>query len=164
METPKELFDHLKARPVETPDASYFEALAQAVIEQEKPRVIPLYKRPIVWMTAAAAAIALLVIFRPADAPVEENVLLALNEISHEDVFNYVDEHIDEFEIEMLAEAIPSENIEPVSLTTPEPVATPVETVPETTLDFDEINKDDILDYLESEGLDVYELDDTELF
>lgn len=156
------IWDHLRKRPVETPDARYFEALTTSILQEQKPKVVPIYRRTIVQIVTAAvaASIAIFIYFRPAPEPPAENVLLALQDIPHEDVLAYVHTHIDEFDIDMLAAAIPSENIETVEIA-PASEETVIEIPSDAKADinFENIDNQDILEYLESEEVDLYELD-----
>lgn len=161
MKTNTDIFEYLKKRTIETPNPEYFESLAQKIIaEQPTPlrRVSPI-KRILLW-SSAAAAILLVVLLIPNDAPAEKvNLALELNEIPEADVLSYVNEHLDEFETELLVAAVPNENIETVSLVTE---TDPIDnsTISQTPVNFDALDTDDILEYLENEGLDIYDLDE----
>ena len=163
MEEKKDIFDHLKPGKISTPDPSYFNQLANDIIASQEVKMIPLYKKPVVWLSAAAAAIAILFVFNFNSPEESTDVLLALNEIPAEELISYVDENIEEFETEMLVEIIPAANIETVELTeTHEDV--PPETHEETELNFDNIDTEDILDYINSEEIEIYDLDESEVF
>ena len=47
-------------RKVDMPVKAYFDNLAQSVIDSQKTKIIPLYKRPITWISAAAAVVLVL--------------------------------------------------------------------------------------------------------
>ena len=71
MNEEKDIFDFIEKRKVETPDKAYFDDLAQRVIDSQKTKIIPFYKRPIVWIGSAAAAVLILftVNFNPPQPP-----------------------------------------------------------------------------------------------
>jgi hypothetical protein len=164
MEEQKDLFDHLKLGKIDTPDATYFDQLAKNVIASQEVKVIPLYKKPIVWLSSAAAAIVILVVVNYSAPEESTDALLALNDIPTEDVLAYVDKHIEDFDVEMLSEMVPSENIEAIQLSEPienNPITTPK--TEETKINFDNIDTEDILDYINSEEIDIYDLDEFEL-
>jgi Glu-tRNA(Gln) amidotransferase subunit E-like FAD-binding protein len=169
MEENKDIFEHIEKRKVELPDASYFENLAESVLDSQKVKVVPFHKRPIAWISAAAAAILVFVVFQFGSSNVEQNDVLAeLDSISNEEVFAYVEDNIDDFDIELLAEFVPEDRIDDSALeeefnhmiNTDENSMTQVDSE----ISFDNISKDDILDYLEEEELDIYELEDDESF
>ena len=72
MEEKKDIFDFIEKRPIETPDPSYFKDLADKVMadasassttdEPEEPqaKIIPLYRRPVTWISGVAAAASLI--------------------------------------------------------------------------------------------------------
>ncbi len=163
-EETQDIFDHLKVREIETPDVSYFEKLAATISEEQQPKVIPMYKKPMVWMVAAAAVIAVFFLVDLGEIDQEQDVLLALYELPKEEVYSYVEGHIDDFETEMIADVIPTEDIEVVKVM--EPASSPeiIEPITETELNFDDIEAEDILEYLDSEEIDLYELNESELF
>jgi hypothetical protein len=162
MEEQKDIFDYLKPQKIETPEQGYFDQLAKNVIDSQMPKIVPLYKKPIFWLSSAAAVIAIVVVFNFDNSPEESNnVLLALNDIPQQDVYAYIDENIDDFDEELLAEFIEVNTIEAVDFT-PEVKSNPVETVSDPALNFDDIDTEDILEYLRNEEIDIYDLDETE--
>jgi len=164
MEEQKDIFDHLKLGEIDTPDAAYFDQLAKNVIASQEVKVIPLYKKPIVWLSSAAAAIVILVVINYSSPVESTDALLALNDVPTEDVLAYVEKHIEDFDVELLAEMVPSENIEAIQFSEPiENVPATTPTPEETKIDFDNINTEEILDYINSEEIDIYDLDEFEL-
>lgn len=161
MKTNSDIFEYLKKRKIDTPNPEYFESMSQKIIaEQSTPlRKVSSLKRIVLWSSAAAAAI-LLFLMIPKDAPVEKvNLAQELNALSDADVLSYVHEHLDEFDTEILVAAVPTENIETVSFVTEtEPIEN--SNISQTSINFDDLDKDDILEYLESEGLEIYDLDE----
>lgn len=164
MESKNDIFEHLKTRNIPTPDQSYFEELARNVLASHQTKVIPLYRRPVLWIGSVAATLLVFILVNLNTPETETNVLLALEKMSTEDVYTYIEAHLDDFETEMLCEIIPASHIEQVQLTpTPKEVSTEAP-VKETTLDFDEIDQQDILDYLNSEEIDIQDLQESESY
>ena len=162
MEPKKDIFKHLKARSITTPDQTYFEELTQKILASQQPKVIPLYQRPILWIGAVAASILVFILFNINTPETGTNVLLALDTMPTEDIYNYIEEHIDDFETDMLCELIPTNHIEEIQLT-PSPKEIIISEPPkETVLNFDNINHQDILDYLNSEEIDIQDLQESE--
>lgn len=160
MQKDNDIFDHLNPRKIKVPDSSYFEQLTKRVITEEK-KVIPLYRKPIVWITAAAACIALVFTIELLLSEKGSNdALLALNDCSKEEIQSYVENNIDEFETEMIIEFIPVDNLD-----TPEVTISPEPSVESTdVLTFDNIETEDILEYFEEYEIDPYEIEDDESF
>ena len=157
MEQEKNIFDYLKPKKGEIPTTAYFEKLAQDVVAQEKKvaRIIPLYKKPLFWLVATAASIALLLVFSTKQT---EKILLTENEsVSHDAIFAYIEENIDEFDTYLIAEFVDEEKL------IPEKVNVAVETrqIEEDPIkELEEVELDDILDYFEYEGIDIEQLED----
>lgn len=164
MEKQNDIFDHLKPREIFTPDQAYFDQLATNVISTAKSKVIPLYKKPVFWMTAAAACITVVLLLNiGTTSKTSENVLLAMNEIPQHEVLEYVKQNIKEFDTEMLSEIIPENNIEEIKFSTQieekksEPLSEPQ-------INFDNIDQEDILNYLYEEDIDINDLEDLNEF
>jgi hypothetical protein len=154
MENPNNIFDQVKARKVNVPDTDYFSQLADSIIEQKdsKAKVIPMYKKPLVWITSAAAVIAVLIVFNyEGTSDPSINLKLALSEISTDEIVAYMDEHVDDFDTDLIAEAVPVENIYTNS---------DVEeaTMPDAIISFETISDNEIMEYLLEEGIDLDEL------
>jgi hypothetical protein len=180
MEEKNDIFDHLKPRKTQVPDASYFEALANSVIEsqqekavapKEETKIIPLYKRPVVWLGAVAAVFiaGILIVNFSKTTEIDSDPLLALNEVSSEAVYSYIDENIEDFETELIVEAMEETDVEEMSFVVVEPEVT--EPAPEEMdiavaepISFDEIDSDDILDYFNEEGIDSEDFEDEDSF
>jgi hypothetical protein len=171
MSEEKNILDHIKPRKVEAPDQSYFKALANEIIEKESDsgKVIPMWRKPVIWITSAAAVSALIIFSTQFSKPQNEtDVLLALNEISNEEIFNYIDENIEEFDTELIASFV-DENDKSISFAT-EPNytdSTQVKKDPktnDTNIIPESIDRDAILDYLEDQEINLDELSDDESF
>ncbi len=171
MEEKRDIFDHLKVVKPSVPDDSYFENLAKSVIaSQREPKVIPLYKRPVVWISAVAAIllVSLLVVNFSANNAVEnQDPLLALNDISSKELYNYINENIDDFDTEMIVDALDDQAIDELSIATSQALqagaasstSTPVKEKP-LPVSLDDIDVDDILEYFEKEGIDPDDIEE----
>ena len=178
MEEKNDIFDHLKPRKTPVPDASYFEALANSVIDSQKEKeavtpketkIIPLYKRPSLWIGAVAAVFiaGILIVNFNKTTEVNSDPLLALNDVSSSDVYNYIDENIEDFETDLIVEALNESTVDDMSFVEAETA----ESAPEETdiatsepISFDDIDSDDILDYFNEEGIDSEDFEDEDSF
>lgn len=170
MEEKNDIFDHLKPRETSIPDASYFEAMAKSVIEsQKKAPIIPLYKRPVVWISAVAAIFiaGILVVNFSATSENNPEPLLALNDVSSDELYQYIDENIDDFETDLIIEALYESSIDEMNITEPqstESTETKTEEVTTEPISFDDIDSQDILEYLNEEGIDSDDFEDEDSF
>ena len=171
MEEKRDIFDHLKVVKPSVPDDSYFESLAQTVIaSQAKTKVIPLYKRPIVRISAVAAILLIsLQVVNLNATKVDENQdpLLALNAISSDELYEYINENIDDFDTEMIVDALDDQAIDELTSKTSQALQTaagtsdaPSKAEKPLPVSFDDIDVDDILEYFEKEGIDPEELEE----
>ena len=162
MEQESNIFDHLKAKKGFTPDASYFENMAIEVIqkesntEQKEQKIVPLYKKPIFWLVATAASITLLFVLSN-NLKTENDDLLAFDQITSSEALAYVDDNIDEFDAYLLSEYVSNNQLKEEKIDVVVELIAPEET---TIKDLEEVELDDILDYLEIEELDIDELED----
>ena len=167
MEKQNDIFDHLKSREIFTPDQTYFDQLANNVIAASKSKVIPLYKKPLFWMTAAAACVAVIFLLNiDSSSNNSDNVLFAMNEIPQNEVREYVKANIKEFDTEMLCEIIPSKNIEEVKFPVEiiKIIEKKKEVLSEPEINFDNIDREDILNYFQEENIDINELEELNEF
>jgi hypothetical protein len=128
-----------------------------------------MWRKPVIWITSAAAVSALIIFSTQFSKPQNEtDILLALNEISNEEIFSYIDENIEEFDTELIASFV-NENDESISFAT-EPNytdSTQVKKDPktnDTNIIPESIDRDAILDYLEDQEINLDELSDDESF
>ena len=161
MDQEKNIFDHIKAKDSFTPDASYFEQLADKVIEQKRPetKIIPLYKKPLIWIVATAASLAFILMMNTTSTS-NDSVLLAFNEISTDEIQVYIEQNIDEFETSLLTEYISTEELHQNDPNFTEEVKVTINQNEITPIDFETIEQDDILKYFEDEEIDIHDLDD----
>lgn len=152
------ILDHLKVKRVEVMPEAYFVDLANKSIKK-KSKIISL--RIVIW--SAAAAIALFLVSLPLLNPGQtESKNYSFSEITSSEALAYVDEHINEFEDELIIDFIESELI-----TLPE-IVVEIETNKEETFSeaiesLDEIDTESILEYLMYEGIENDEIDEYEL-
>ena len=159
MEQENNIFNHLKARKGSAPNHSYFENLAKTIIakEEKKAVIVPLYKKPVFWLIASAASVALLFILNTTQTKNTPSPLLALNEISKSEIVNYIDDNIEEFDNYLLSQYISEKLIEESKT---EIIVATLSVDPEPIKELDKVELDDILDYFELEEIDIYELED----
>lgn len=168
MKDEKDIFDFLEKRTPEIPDASYFENLAKKVsseaAEKPKAKVIPLHRRPIVWIAGTAAAI-LIVFFLGGE---KEGILtpdtIEFEDLSRAEILAYVDENIDDFEEEMLAEFISAKKLNPKEITDDFQNSEAKKSEPkkntELSNSLESVSTEDILEYLDEEEIDLMDLED----
>ena len=99
MENPNNIFDQVQTRKVNVPERTYFEGMADSIISQHASKVVPLYKKPLVWISSAAA-VAIIAITIQLSTSTEErlNLQTALNDIPNETILAYVTENIDDYD------------------------------------------------------------------
>ena len=170
MKEKNDIFDHLKPRETPIPDASYFEAMAKSVIESQKEiQIIPLYKRPVVWIGAVAAIFiaGILLVNFSATSENNSNPLLALNDVSSDELYKYIDENIDDFETDLIAEALNESSVDEmnyIEAVSSEQIETKPTQTREEPISFEEIDSDDILNYFNEEGIDSEDFEDEDSF
>ena len=82
----------------------------------------------------------------------------ALNDIPQETILAYVTENIDEYELDEIIEIIPDQTIQDME------VFQPIVVESESTISFDDISNEEIMEYLLEEGIDMEEMNESELF
>lgn len=155
----KDILDYLKKREVGTPDKSYFNDLANSVIqEQSGGTVIPLYRKLIYWSSSVAAMLLVSFFLFRSSTNTEVDLLAQFEQISTDELLAYVDDNIDEFETDLIVESLTDDEL----LTLDEelsPIVTIESNPEESQLSFDVLDENDIKDYLESEGMDIEDLE-----
>ena len=161
MKENEDIFEHLKKRKIETPSKDYFDALAASVIEQEskKTKVIPIGRKILYRSTSAAAILVIgLFLFNTPDQQ-ERNILAQLDDVSTEELISYVDENIDDFDSEQLGETLSDEEIDKLDEELSIEMLDISYVESSESISFDDIDEQDILDYLELEDIDLDELE-----
>jgi len=159
MENPNNIFDQVQTRKVNVPERTYFEGMADSIISQHASKVVPLYKKPLVWISSAAA-VAIIAITIQLSTSTEErlNLQTALNDIPNETILAYVTENIDDYEMDEITAVIPETTIQEIE------VFQPITIESKSNLSFDHISNEDIMDYLLEEGIDLEEMNESEIF
>lgn len=160
----KHIIDDLKVNPTPLPSNDFFEQfkadmMKQVLDKQPETKLIPLYKRWYSW-TSIAAAIALIITLNwnrsETTKPIEQKV--DFSSVNKAEILEYMEEHIDDVEIAQLAEHL--DEIPQVDL---------LKTVENPSTDladqsnnnnenlFDDLDKEEILKYLQEEDLDIEE-------
>ena len=152
MKKEKDILDHLKPEKIKTPDNDFFEALASKIavkhpINRNRNRILP----RVIGMSFAAAAVLIIavVLFKDFSQPVAKTKVdkALFADINDEEIYAYVDEHLDDFSIEEIEERFSSEELVYIDV--------------EIGLDlFSDISKDEIMDYIENENIDLDEFED----
>ena len=161
MKENEDIFEHLKKRKIETPSKDYFDALAASVIEQEskKTKLIPIGRKILYWSTAAAAILVIgFFLFNIPQQP-ETNILAQLDDVSTEELIAYVDENIDDFDTDQLGETLSDEEIDKLDEELSLEMSDISYVESSESISFDDIDEQDILDYLELEDIDLDELE-----
>lgn len=159
----KDIFDHLKKREIRTPDSDYFKKLSEDILNADKPKIIPFYRKPITWVSAAAAAIAIILITNVLtnDYSSQADPLLALNDCSTAEISAYIENNIHHFETELIEEFVPEDSlsIAPIIIEQSTP-----ENQEDLSLSLDEVEEEDILEYFDEYELDPYTLEEEDIF
>lgn len=155
MENPNNIFDQVNPRKIDVPEGDYFKQMASSIIANQKatPKVVPLYKKPVLWITSVAATIALIIVFNM-NASNEKtfNIQLAFSEVSTNEIISYVDENIDEFELSEITVAIPESKLNEMEK------SQTVSSENENNLSFENISDEEIIEYLLDEDVELDEL------
>ena len=149
MEEKRDILNFIKVKQGTTPDANYFDNLAKDIIENETPIIkLPFYKKTLFWSLSAAASIAIIMLLTPPTTP--KSTLVA--ELSSEEITQYVEENIDDFDTDMIEEFVILE-------TTNEPASESISIEEQ----IDELTEEEILEYFESEYV-LDEFDENDLY
>jgi hypothetical protein len=158
MKENNDLFDHLKKKEFTIPDTAYFNSLADKVILENQVKKKTFVMRPVIWITAAAAIIILaIIIVKPTTSYVQPDFTqLAFNDISSTEAENYINANLNDFEIDLIEELIISDNAIQENSDTTKTQPNEVKQ----TVTFDNISKEDILNYFENENIDIEDLEE----
>jgi hypothetical protein len=174
------IIDELKKRPAEVPGEDYFAGLKSDILQRIKvtdtqspppqspskggSRTIPLYRKT--WFQiAAAASVVLIVSLFALNTSEERGTQVAQaqqpdwNSVSQEEVLAYIQENIDDFETEAIAQqldSIPAWSVGEELAVNEAPVTTKAAQQKADKYDelFRDIDQEDILEYLEDEELE----------
>ncbi len=161
MNEEKHMDDILKKQERPEIPEKYFESFHDQLMQKisSESKVIPLYKRPAVWISSIAATILVIIgfsLFNPSD----NKPLIAMEDLSNEEVYRYIDENIDAFDSELIQEVLYAERFteEPGdSLKKKSNAATSPD---KKAVSFEELSREDILKYLQQEELTIEEIEE----
>ena len=161
MKETEDIFEYLKKRKIETPSKDYFDALAASVIEQEskETKVIPIGRKIFYWSTAAAAILVVGFFLFNIPRQTQTNILAQLDDVSTEELILYVYENIDDFDTEQLGETLSDEEIDELDEELSIEMLDISYVESSESISFDDIDEQEILDYLELEDIDLDELE-----
>ena len=155
MKSKKDLLDHLKPVKIDAPDSEFFETLASQVVKEH-----PVVKRKgennlrIMRMALTAAAVIVMAFvlmksfsIKPQSISPEKTLF---SEIQDDEIYAYVEEHIDEFSIEEITEILTEDDLDVLFENQSN----------ELDFFFAEISDEEIINYIDKENLDLDEFED----
>ena len=155
MKSKKELLDHLKPVKIDAPDSEFFETLASQIVKKH-----PMVKRKgsnnlrIMRIGLAAAAVVVIAFVLMKSFSIESQSTSLektfLSEIQDEDIYTYVEEHIEEFSIEEITETLTEDDLDVLFENQSN----------ELDFFFANISDKEIINYIEKENLDLDEIED----
>lgn len=153
------IIEQLEVHKTELPNNAYFEDLKSDLFEKiakdAAPKIVPLYKRWYSW-TAIAAGIALLLtvaLWTP-ESPQKSHPEVNFRSLSQAEILDYLHENIDDVEVDHLTDQL--HEIPSPFANLPADAINDVATIEEAPRDelFQDIDKDEIIDYLHDQDLD----------
>ena len=156
MKSKKEILDHLKPVKIETPDQSFFDQLAQKVVtENPKAKNERRLGAKLFKMSLAAAAVLLIGVvlfndFENQQKP-QQAQRVFLSEINDSEIYDYVDEHIEDFTWEEIEEVISDDDLG---------LYENLENTSELDFYFSHISDEEISTYINEEFIDLDEFED----
>jgi len=153
MDKKRDILEHIQMKPRTGPGQLYFETLAQTVLDKagkQEAVIVPLFKRPFAWIGGAAAAVLVVLgigLFNAAHNTV------GFDSVTPVEAAAYVEDNIDAFDEDLLAEFLFDQAQAPVQETTLEEfedltVALPAEKAEL----FSGVADEDVLEYLETQA------------
>ena len=156
MKNKKDILDHLKPVKIETPDQSFFDQLAKKVVtENPKAKNERRLGAKLFRMSLAAAAVLLIGVvlfndFENQQKP-QQAQRVFLSEINDAEIYDYVDEHIEDFTLEEIEEVISDDDLE---------LYENLENTSELDFYFSDISDEEISTYINEEFIDLDEFED----
>lgn len=155
MHKKKDILDYIKPVKIETPDQAFFDQLAKKVIrENPKAKNEKRLGAKLIKMSLAAAAVLLIGIVLFKDFEKQQKPQQAqrafLSEINDEEIYAYVDAHIDDFSIDEIAASL-SKDALAIEYTNSDN---------ELEFYFADITEQEIIEYINREDIDLDELED----
>jgi hypothetical protein len=167
----KHIIDDLQVNPIQMPSDSYFEALKTNILNEvrnsplkskEQPGIISMYRRWYVWGSAAAIlAFVLLFPWNNSTDPSINPEPVNLSSVSNEEIYQYLDENIEDLDTETIAVHLSKEVVVNSDIVETEDAASVkegTENFPSKSPLLEHIKDEEILDYLKNESgeLDEY--------
>ncbi len=156
MNKKKDILDFIKPAKLETPDKDFFDQLANKVV-RENPKIMSNKSqgaRIVKWSLALAAAcivgIVLFTNFSKEPVPVKTVKTELLSEVNDNEIYSYIDEHIDDFTLEEIEEIIIDKDLGLYDL----------ENANDLDLFFSDISDEEIDNYINEEFIDLDEFED----
>ena len=168
METNNNILKQIKVKSQPKVDQAYFDQLKDKMLKEvtQQPTAKVFYLKPIFWLSTAAASV--LIVFGIQFFNTEQEAQITLSSLSKEELYSYVEEHIDEYEESTLVDSDQeqkaatmegSNEFEQEIITSDVEVSTQEGFVGSKQL-LEEISNDDLYKYLMSDEFDLDELDD----
>lgn len=164
MQQEQHILDELRKRPVSLPPDDYFGQMKEQLFSQlEQPKAIPLYRRFSFLAVSAAASVMLIIglfVFNERRPHDDAHPNVDWNTVSREDILAYVDENIEEFDAMALAkhlDTIPEWHSQADVLVTDSVLADLPSRSNHLEQLMDELDKEDILKYLQEEAIELDE-------
>ena len=168
METKKDILEFIRPREREVIDTDYFSSLAANAIllaEKQKSKTKrKIIRRSLFWISSAAAIIFVIIRLDSSIEPVKCD----FNSISKTELYSYIDKNIDEFDENLIAHYLKNDYIDTTKkINTSSPIEINSNQPSEIEHDkndldlFENVNKEDILKYLETEGITIEELEES---
>lgn len=116
----KYIIDDLQVNPVQMPSEDYFEALKTNILNQidqdglkqnGQAKIIPLYKRWYVWSSAAAILLFAILFSWNNPNTTEDPTPVNLSSVSDEEIYEYLDQHIEDIDPETIAVHLGSDKL-----------------------------------------------------
>lgn len=159
MQNQKDILEQIRVKKLETLSSDFLTEMAKEIHRTELKKVVPIYRKPLFYMLTSAAACAIFIIVSVLTSEQKQEISLTaeFQEISSAELLAYVDANLEDFEEELLGEFVENLDLNE-TYSAPETTAPIAESQVSTPI-LDEIQKEDILDYLQDEGYDVYDDD-----
>lgn len=169
----KHIIDDLKVQAPPIPSDAYFEELKKNILNQignstpiatgtnrnSQAKIIPLYKRWYVWGSAAALLLFAILFSWNNPGSVDESAPINLSSVSDEEIYEYLNQHIEDIDPETIAVQLSTEKLAQNNRQTAPETEEQVnkKSVSNTTM-FEHIKDEEILDYLKEDSgeLDEY--------
>lgn len=155
MQEKKDIFDQIEAKSKPKLDDAYFQDMEAAILEKTINSVdtkeISIFRKSKFYIITGLAAAAILLLFLIPINIQEDTQSFA--EINDDEIYNYIEENINDFEEETLLAFVDVENLDVQPIQQPASAETEIKTDVET---LETINSNDLLDNINIEDLEEY--------